>query len=105
MKLKPIRDNIIIEPIPDETIHKTQSGLLLPIHSKMSHLVRNIHSNRGIVRAIGKGIYFEDCGFWAPFEVKIGDEVVYSRWGATKVIVDDKEYLLLSIKDVEARIE
>lgn len=95
MKLRPIGDKIIVEPEKEE--EKTKSGIVLPDTAKEK-------PQKGKVIAVGPGKVL-DNGQRSPMEVKEGDIVIYSKYAGTEVKIDDKEYLILSDRDILAILE
>jgi chaperonin GroES len=95
MKLRPIGDKIIVEPEKEE--EKTKSGIVLPDTAKEK-------PQKGKVIAVGPGKVL-DNGQRSPMEVKVGDTVIYSKYAGTEVKIEDKEYLILSDRDILAIIE
>lgn len=94
MKLKPLEDRVVVKPIEAE--EKTKSGIVLPDTAKEK-------PQEGEVVAVGPG-KFED-GKRVPMEVKVGDRVIYSKYGGTEVKVEGEEYLILSQRDVLAIVK
>ncbi|MBC7194881.1 MAG: co-chaperone GroES [Caldisericia bacterium] len=95
MNLRPIGDKIIVEPEKEE--EKTKSGIVLPDTAKEK-------PQKGKVIAVGPGKVL-DNGQRSPMEVKVGDIVIYSKYAGTEVKIEDKEYLILSDRDILAIIE
>ncbi|HDH63271.1 MAG TPA: co-chaperone GroES [Firmicutes bacterium] len=95
MKLKPIGDKIVVEPEKEEEV--TKSGIVLPDTAKEK-------PQKGKVIAVGPGKVL-DNGERSPMEVKEGDTVIYSKYAGTEVKIDDKEYLILSQRDILAIVE
>jgi chaperonin GroES len=91
-KLTPIGDRVVVKPEPEE--QKTRSGIVLPDTAKEK-------PSEGTVVAIGSGRIL-DNGQKVPMEVKVGDKVIYSKYGGTEVKIDDEEYIILSEKDILA---
>jgi chaperonin GroES len=89
--LKPLDDRIVVKPGEGE--ETTSSGLVIPDTAKEK-------PQEGSVVAVGPG-KFED-GQRTPLDVKVGDTVVYSKYGGTEVKVDGEDYLILSARDVLA---
>jgi chaperonin GroES len=89
--LKPLDDRIVVKPGEGE--ETTSSGLVIPDTAKEK-------PQEGSVVAVGPG-KFED-GQRTPLDVKVGDKVVYSKYGGTEVKVDGEDYLILSARDVLA---
>ena len=92
MKLSPLGDRIIVKAI--ETEEKTKSGIVLPDTAKEK-------SQEGNVVAVGIGRVLDNGTRLAP-EVKVGDRVIYSKYGGTDIKVDGEEYLILNERDILA---
>ena len=92
--IKPLEDRIVVQPSDAE--EKTASGLVIPDTAKEK-------PQEGTVIAVGPG-RFED-GARVPLDVKVGDVVLYSKYGGTEVKYGADEYLVLSARDVLAIIE
>ncbi|MBE7705692.1 MAG: co-chaperone GroES [Cyanobacteria bacterium SIG30] len=95
MAIKPLGDRIVISIIDDA--EKTSGGIFIPDSAKEK-------PQKGKVEAIGAGKTL-DNGEREPMDVKVGDVILYAKYSGTDVKVDDKEYKILSIKDVLAIIE
>ncbi len=95
MKLKPLGDRIVVEPKEDD-VSTTASGLVIPDTAKEK-------PQMGDVIAVGPG-EFQD-GERLPMDVKVGDIVVYSKYGGTEIKVEGTDYLILSLRDVLAIAE
>ena len=91
-KLTPLGDRVVVKPEPEE--QKTKSGIVLPDTAKEK-------PSEGAVIAIGSGRIL-DNGQKVPLEVKIGDKVVYSKYGGTEVKIDEEEYIILAERDILA---
>ena len=96
MKIKPLADYIVIEPISQE--EKTKSGILVPA------TIEKERPEQGRVIAVGSGKKTSSGQTIAP-EVKPGDIVLFTKYGPTEVKVDDKEYLIAKQEDILAVIE
>jgi len=94
MTLKPLADNILIEPLQAE--QKTASGILIPDTAKEK-------PQQGRVVAVGPGKEREEGKIIAP-SVKVGDTVVYKKWGGNDVKVNGKEMLIVKEEDILAII-
>lgn len=92
--LKPLFDNVLIEPL--ETQEVTSSGLYIPDSAKEK-------PSQGKVVAVGPGEKHD--GKMITMPVKVGDIVVYKKWGGHEVKVDGKELLLVEAKDLMAILE
>ena len=89
--LKPLEDRIAVHPSEDDDT--TASGLVIPDTAKE-------RPQEGEVMAVGPG-RFED-GQRIPMDVRVGDRVIYAKYGGTEVKVDGEECLILSAHDVLA---
>jgi chaperonin GroES len=96
MKIKPIADYILIEPIKEE--EKTKSGILLPQTAEKER------PEQGKVIAVGPGKKTEE-GKLIPVSVKAGQKVLFTKYGPNEIKVDGKEYLIAKEEDILAVIE
>ena len=94
MAIKPLEDRIVIKTNEAETT--TASGLVIPDTAKEK-------PQEGVVIAVGPGRF--DDGVRVPMDVKVGDNVIYSKYGGTEVKYNGEEYLVLSARDVLAILE
>jgi len=92
--LRPLGDRIVVLPADRETV--TASGIVLPDTAKEK-------PQEGTVIAVGTGKLLESGERVAP-EIKEGARVLYSKYSGTEFKLDDKEYLILSERDVLAVI-
>ena len=93
--IKPLEDRIVVQAIEAETT--TASGIVIPDTAKEK-------PQEGTVLAVGPG-RVDDNGKRIPIDVKVGDTVLYSKYGGTEVKYGGEEYLVLSARDVLAVIE
>ena len=96
MKIKPLSNHILIEPIKEE--EKTKTGILLPETAEKER------PEQGKVIAVGPGRK-NSAGKIIPMDVKEGDKVLFTKYGPNEVKVDDKEYLIAKEEDILAIIE
>lgn len=96
MNIKPLSDHILIEPIKEE--EKTKTGIFLPDTATKER------SEEGKVVAVGPGKKSED-GKIMMMSVKVGDKVLFTKYGPNEIKVDGKEYLIASESDILAIIE
>lgn len=96
MNLKPLEDRIVVRPNEAETT--TVSGIVIPDTAKEK-------PQQGEVLAVGAGRRSEQTGEVIPLDVKVGDTVVYSKYGGTEITVDGEDLLILSGRDVLAIAE
>src|SRR5579862_6244491 len=95
MKLNPLDDRIVVRP--GEAEATTASGLVIPDTAKEK-------PQQGEVLAVGPGRHAENTGELIPFDVKVGDTVVYSKYGGTEITIDGEDLLILSGRDVLAKV-
>ena len=96
MKLKPLGDRLIVRAIEEEAT--TASGLVLPDTAKEK-------PQKGEVIAVGDGKVNEDTGKRTPLDVAEGDEVLYSKYGGTEIVVEGEDLLVLRESDVLAKVQ
>jgi len=92
-KITPLEDRVVVKPLEAETT--TASGLVIPDTAKEK-------PQEGEVVAVGPG-RFED-GQRLPLDVAVGDVVLYSKYGGTEVKYGGEEFLILSARDLLAKI-
>jgi chaperonin GroES len=95
LKLKPLGDRLVVEPIERE--ERTASGIILPETAKEK-------PQEGKVLAAGPG-RTDDDGKRIPMDVKVGDTVLYAKYAGTEVKINDKKLLILKESDVLAIVE
>ena len=96
MSLKPLEDRIIVKPGDAE--ETTASGLVIPDTAKEK-------PQQGEVLAVGEGRWDGDGEKRSPVDVKVGDIVVYSKYGGTEITSDGQDVLILNARDVLAIVE
>jgi len=94
-KITPLFDNVLIKPIKSET--KTAGGLYLPETAKEKPQV-------GEVIAIGEGALDEN-GKKLPMIIKVGQKVMFTKWGGNEVKVENEEWKLVKQTDILAIVE
>jgi len=101
MRIKPLRDNILLEPVKEE---KKKGGIILP------ETVEKDRPEKGRVLAVGPG-KFDQHGKRIPLDVRKGDVVLFTKYGPNEIKVEDKksgkevEYLIAKEEDILAIIE
>ncbi len=95
MKLRPLGDRLVVEPIEQE--ERTAGGIILPETAKEK-------PQEGKVLAAGPGRRDED-GEYIPMDVKVGDRVLFAKYSGTEVKLDGKKLLILKESDVLAILE
>lgn len=93
MKLKPLSNKLVLEPLGAE--EKTKSGIIIPETAKEEK------PEQGKVLAAGPGKLQED-GKVSKMTVKVGDTVLFSKYSPSEIKIDGKEYLVVSEDDVLA---
>lgn len=96
VSIKPLEDRIVVKPLDAE--QTTASGLVIPDTAKEK-------PQEGEVVAVGEGRWDEDGEKRIPLDVKVGDVVLYSKYGGTEVKYGGDELLILSGRDVLAIVE
>jgi len=96
MKIKPIADHLLIEPLEEE--EKTKAGIFLPESADKER------PEQGKVVAVGPGKKNEKGGI-VPLEIKVGQKVLFTKYGPTEIKVDGKKYLIAKEEDILAIIE
>jgi len=87
LNIKPLADRVLVEPMEAET--KTSSGIIIPDNAKEK-------PQKGTVVAVGNGKKDE------PLTVKVGDTVLYGKYGGTELKLDGKDYLMMRESDILA---
>ena len=87
MKIKPLSDHILIEPLKEK--EKTEGGILLPATAEKEK------PEEGKVVAVGPGKK-NSSGKIIPLEVKKGDRILFTKYGPNEIKVEGKKYLIAS---------
>lgn len=90
MNFKPLHDRIAIKPHTEE--EKTSGGIIIPDTAKEKPM-------RGEVVAVGGGVR-DQSGKIVPLEVKVGDVVIYGKWGGTEIKVDGNDLVIMKESDI-----
>ncbi len=93
VKLEPLGDRLVVKPIQKEEI--TKSGLVIPDTAKEK-------PQEGEVLAVGPGRLTDD-GERIPMDVKVGDIVIYAKYGGSEIKIDNEELIILRESDVLAK--
>lgn len=94
MKIKPLGDRVLVEPLKEEEVKK--GGIIIPDTAKEK-------PQEGVVVALGTG-KIDDDGKVVPFNVKKGDTVLMPKYGGTEVKMGGKEYQIMREDDILAVI-
>lgn len=92
MALRPLSDRVVVKALEAE--EKTKGGIILPDTAKDK-------PQEGEIIAVGPGRILDNGNRVTP-EVKVGDRVIYSKYGGTEVKVEDEEYLVIRESDLLA---
>ena len=87
IKIQPLADRVLVEPAAAETT--TASGIIIPDNSKEK-------PQKGTIVAVGNGKKDE------PLTVKVGDTVLYGKYGGTELKLEGKDYLMMRESDILA---
>ena len=93
VKLQPLADRVVVKPIEREEV--TKGGIVLPDTAKE-------RPQEGKVIAVGPGRLSED-GKRMAIDVKVGDIVIYAKYGGTDYKIEDEELVILRESDILAR--
>jgi chaperonin GroES len=95
MNLQPLEDRIVVRP--SESEETTASGLVIPDTAKEK-------PQQGEVLAAGPGRRSDQTGELIPLDVAVGDTVVYSKYGGTEITIEGEDLLILTGRDVLAKV-
>lgn len=95
MNIKPLFDNILLKTIEED--EKTKSGILLPSSAQKEK------PEQGTVVAVGSGLITKE-GKTIPMKIKVGDIVLFTKYGVTEIQVDNVDYLMAKQPDILAII-
>ena len=95
MKVKPLYDRILVKRLQTEEM--TKGGIIIPETAKEK-------PQEGKIVALGKGKLLED-GKVKPLDVKVGNKVLFSKYGGTDITIEGEDYLILREEDILAIIE
>lgn len=96
MNIKPLGDRVLVKPIKEEEV--TKSGIVLP------ETIEKEKKAEGEVVAVGPGKLLEN-GERAKMEVKVGDKVLFEKWGGEEVKVGKEEYKVIDQDKILAVLE
>ena len=93
VKLQPLADRLVVRPIEREEV--TKGGIVLPDTAKEK-------PQEGEVLAVGPGRLSDD-GKRIAMDVKVGDRVIYAKYGGTEIKIEDEELVILRESDILAK--
>ncbi len=95
--IKPLQDRVVVRRLTDEeTGTKSASGIIIP------DTVSKEKPEQGMVIAVGEGKWDEDGEKRIPMDVKVGDRIVFSKYGFDEVKVGGEEFYIVSMSSVLA---
>lgn len=95
MKIKPLNNYVVLEPAEAEEV--TSGGIMIPETAQKK-------TKQGVVVALSDG-KIDDNGKLVESSLKLGDVVIYEKWGGKEVEVDGKDLLIMKENDIIAKIE
>ena len=93
IKLQPLADRLVVKPIEREEV--TKGGIVIPDTAKEK-------PQEGEVLAVGPGRLSDD-GKRIAMDVKVGDRVIYAKYGGTEIKIEDEELVILRESDILAK--
>jgi len=96
-QIKPILDRVVVRRLSDEEMGtKSASGIIVP------DTVSKERPEQGMVIAVGEGKWDEDGEKRIPMDVKVGDRIVFSKYGIDEVKIGGEEYYIVSSQSILA---
>jgi chaperonin GroES len=95
IKLKPLDDYVVVKPVEEE--EKTEGGIVLPDSAKEK-------PQKGEILAVGPGKLLKN-GDRRPLSVKVGDMVLFGKWGGSEIKIEGEELKILKESDLLAKFE
>jgi chaperonin GroES len=92
-KLQPLADRVVVKPVEKE--EKTKSGIYIPDTAKE-------RPQEGEIIAVGPGRLTDD-GKRIAMDLKVGDRVIYAKYGGTEIKIDDQELVIMRESDILAK--
>lgn len=97
VNIKPLADRVVVRPLTDEEAGTVSaSGIIIPETAKKEK------PEQGVIVAVGAGKWDQEGEKRLPLEVKVGDKVVFSKYGFDEVKMDDAEYFIVSESNILA---
>lgn len=91
MKVRPLHDRVLVKRLPQE--EKSTGGIILPDTAQEKPM-------EGEIVAVGNGMVSD--GKVIPLEVKVGNKILFAKWGGTEVKLEGEEYLIMKESDILA---
>ena len=95
MKIRPLHDRVVVERLDEE--HKSTGGIVIPDNAAEK-------PDKGEVIAVGNGKVLED-GTVRPLDVKVGDRILFGKYGGQAVKIEGTEYLVMREDDIMGIVE
>ncbi|MBI5140491.1 MAG: co-chaperone GroES [Candidatus Vogelbacteria bacterium] len=94
VNLRPLGDRIVVEPLAEhERGKETKSGIFIPETAEKER------AEKGVVVSVGPG-KVTDEGKLIPMNLKVGDKVLFTKYGPDEIKIDDRDYFILSESNV-----
>ena len=95
MKFRPLHDRVVVKRVEEEK--KTAGGIIIPDTATEK-------PSEGEIIAVGAGAR-DDSGNVVAMDVKVGDKILFGKWGGTEVKIDGEDFLIMQEKDIMGVIE
>ena len=95
MKFRPLHDRVLVRRVEEAT--KTAGGIIIPDTATEK-------PQEGEIIAVGEGAHGDD-NERIPLDVKVGDKVLFGKWGGTEVKVDGEDLLIMKESDIMGIVE
>ncbi|MFZ2619357.1 MAG: co-chaperone GroES [Alphaproteobacteria bacterium] len=92
-KIRPLHDRVVVKRLDAE--ERTKSGIIIPDTAKEK-------PQQGLIVAVGEGKWDEDGEKRIPLDVKVGDKVLFAKWGSNEIKLDGEELLVMKEDDIIA---
>ncbi len=90
MKFRPLRDRVVVKRV--EEAKKTAGGIIIPDTATEK-------PSEGEIIAVGAGAR-DDSGNVIAMDVKVGDKILFGKWGGTEVKIEGEDFLIMEEKDI-----
>lgn len=90
VNFKPLKDRVLLKRVDQE--EKSPGGIIIPDTAKEKPA-------EGVVLAVGNGTV-DDHGNLHPVEVKVGDRVLFAKWGGNEVKINGSDYIIMKESDI-----
>ena len=95
MKIRPLQDRILVQPILEKEVRK--GGIIIPDSAKEKPI-------EGRIKAVGEG-KLNDSGTRVKPDLKVGDKVLYGKYAGTEIKIDGDDFLLMREDDILGVVE